>query len=61
MKNADDILDETLGILDPVEKELGTDNQLLIIGLFALKSSLSLFFLIRMKFRNECILYLNNL
>ena len=26
MKNADDILDETLGILDPVEKELGLNK-----------------------------------
>ena len=28
MKNADDILDETLGILDPVEKELGIQKML---------------------------------
>ena len=28
MKNADDILDETLGILDPVEKELGIEKML---------------------------------
>ena len=35
MKNADDILDETLGILDPVEKELGIqkiNDQLSVIS-----------------------------
>ena len=43
------------------EKELGMDNQLLIIGLPALNNSLNLFFLIRMKCRNEYILHLSNL
>ena len=26
MKNTDDVLDEVLGVLDPVEKELGIQN-----------------------------------
>ena len=43
MKNADDILDETLGILDPVEKELGIHESILRLSKLGLEYILNIY------------------